>query len=329
MEVPMSSVRIELRAFSWDALPTVVDVINRSDAADGLDGGTSEAELGVWWRSPSVKPERHAFLAVVDSDVVGYGRVELQAGNEQTGFSTFNCRGKVLPSWRGRGVGTRIVAECERRARSRLDEAPTRTVYLRTFADKRQQDVAELLAAFDLKPVRYFFDMVYDAVESPAEPTYPPGYSARTFIPGEDEETTWRVIDTAFRDHWGYVPFPLEEWLHWIGSRYFDPELTILGVGPGGEVVGECLCMIYPENNRRRGREEGWIDSLAVLREHRKKGLGRALLVDGMHRLRARGCTHLLLGVDSENPTGALGLYESVGFRGWKTGVNFRKVLRE
>jgi mycothiol synthase len=241
----------------------------------------------------------------------------------------FHCAGRVDPSWRGRGVGTRLLSESERRARSWLDEAPTRTVYLDAFADKRQHDVAELYAAFDLKPVRYFFDMIYDAVETPAEPAYPPGYSARTFIRGEDEETSLRVMNTAFEDHWGYAPFPLEEWLYWVDTPVFDPELTVLGLGSGGDAVGVCLCTIDPARNQRRGREEGWIDSLSVLREHRKKGLGRALLLDGMRRLRARGCTHLMLGVDSENPTGALGLYESVGFREWKTGVNFRKVLRQ
>jgi len=329
MGVSMSDRGVELCAFTWDDLPTVVDVINRSEAADRLERGTSEQELRQSWTSPGVKPELHAFLAVVDSDVIGYGRIQLHAGNKQTGFSMFRCAGRVLPSWRGRGIGTLILTECERRARSRINEATTRTVYLDAFADKRQEDVAELYAAFGLRPVRYFFDMVYDAAETPPEPCYPPGHGARRYIRGRDEETTWRVMSTAFQDHWGYAPFPLEEWLYWVDSRVFDPELTTLGLSPAGEVVGVCLCIIDPARNRRRGREEGWIDSLGVLREHRGKGLGRALLLEGMRRLRRRGCMHLLLGVDTENPTGALGLYESVGFREWKTGVNFRKVLRE
>ena len=325
----MPDLHVELRAFSWDDLPTVVDLINRSDASDGLDRGTSEPLLRAQWALPGADPERHAFLVASGPDVIGYGRVDLRAGDQQSGFSTFQCFGRVLPAWRGQGVGTHILSESEKRARSRINEAPTETVYLEAYADRRQRDVGELFAAFDLRPVRYFFVMMYDAPELPGEPNYPPGYRARAFVSGRDEETMWRVINTAFRDHWGHVPFPLESWLHWIEGPMFDPDLALLGISPAGDVVGECLCLIDAEQNRRRGREEGWIDSLGVLREHRGKGLGRALLLEGMHLLRRVGCTHLKLGVDTENLTGALRLYQSVGFRKSKTGVTYRKLLRE
>lgn len=324
----MSDLNVKLRAFSWDDLTTVVDLVNRSDAADGLDRGTSEQLLRAQWESPGADPERHAFLVAVGSNVVGYGRLEFRAGDEEAGFSRFQCCGRVLPAWRAQGIGSRILSECQRRARARIDEAPTATVYLEAYADQRQQDAAELYAKFGLQPVRYSFVMVYDAPEIPAEPDCPPGYTVRPFIADQDEEATWRVLNTAFADHWGHLSFPLENWLHWLEGGLFDPDLAFLALSPTGDIVGECLCLIDADQNRRRGREEGWIDSLGVLREHRRKGLGRALLLQGMRALRRVGCTHLKLGVDAENPTGALGLYRSVGFRESKRGVTFRKVLR-
>ncbi|MGD2105036.1 MAG: GNAT family N-acetyltransferase, partial [Anaerolineae bacterium] len=314
--------------FCWDDVPAIVDVINRSDAVDRLGRDTSEDEVRTWWGAPRARPERHAFLAVVGPEVVGYGRIQLRAGDQQNGFSKIQCYGRVLPEWRGHGIGTCSVFECERRARARVGEATTATVYLEAYADERQEDVAELYAAFGLEPVRYFFDMVYDAREPPAKPGYPPGYSARTFACGRDEERTWRVINAAFSDHWGHIHIPLEEWLHWVDSALFDPNLAVLGIAPGGDVVGECLCTIDPEKNRWRGREEGWVDSLGVRREHRGRGLGRAMLLEGMAGLRRRGCTQFMLGVDSDNPTGAPHLYETVGFRKARTGVTYRKLLR-
>jgi len=324
----MKDVELTRRPFSWDDLPTVVELINRSDAEDGLERGTSEQLLRSQWAAPGAEPTEHAFLVDVESTPVGFGRVDLHPGDEATGFSKVQCFGRVLPAWRKRGIGTRIMAECERRAWERLEEATTEVVYLEAYADRRQKDVAGLFAAFGLQPARYFFDMTYDGDVIPAGPGLPVGYSARTFSWGEDEEVAWRVLDTAFRDHWGHTPLSYEHWLHWIRTGPFEDNLAVLVEAPDGQTVGLCLCFIDREANARRGREEGWIDVLGVLKEHRRRGIGRALLVEGMQRLRHRGCTHLLLGVDTENPTGALGLYESVGFEEWKVGVTYQKRLR-
>ena len=182
----MSELSFVLRPFVWDNLPTVVDLVNRSEAVDQVERGTSEGETRTWWRSPPGDPEQDAFLAVVDGEAVGYGRVVLSEGD---GFSRFHAEGTVVPDWRGRGVGTQILAECERRAVARIDEAATATVYFQAHADVRQQDVSELYARFGLTPVRYFFQMIYDAPQMPARPDYPPGYSVRNFVRAQDEET--------------------------------------------------------------------------------------------------------------------------------------------
>jgi mycothiol synthase len=321
----MPELNVVLRSFTWDDLRAVVDLVNRSEAVDQVERGTSEEETRTWWGSPPGDPERDAFLAVVAGEPVGYGRVVLTEGE---GFSRFAAQGTVAPRRRGRGIGMKILAECERRAVARIGEADATTVYLQAHADRSQQDVAELYACFGLTPVRYFFQMLYDSAEMPARPAYPSGYGVRNFVWDQDEETMWRVTNAAFQDHWGYTEDLLEEWLDWFDGDYFDPTLAFLGLDAPGRPVGICMCTIYPERNERLGRELGVVDVLGVLVDHRGRGLGRALLLEGMRALRRRGCTHLTLGVDSENPTGALRLYESVGFRECRTRVAFHKVLR-
>ncbi|MDY6875683.1 MAG: GNAT family N-acetyltransferase [Chloroflexota bacterium] len=322
------AVKVKLHPFTWDDLPTIVDIINRCDAVDGLERGTSESKLRDWWTRPHVNPEANGFIATVADKPAGYGLVGLRKGDERSGFSKFHAHGIVLPEYRRQGIGTRIMAECERRARARLDEAPTSTVYFNTWTDARLTGVVAMCTRLGMQPVRYFFEMVYDSPELPAAPLYPPGYGVRTFVRGQDEEITLRTFNTAFRDHWGHTESPLEEWLHWVNSEYFAPDLAYLGLDPTGKVAGLCLCKIYADENERVGREQGWVDELGVLREHRHIGLGRALLLEGMGALRRRGCTHILLDVDIKNPTGALRLYESVGFRAWKKAVTYRKTLR-
>ena len=322
-------VEVEFHPFTWDDLSTVVDIVNRCDAVDGLERGTSESELRSWWTSPEIDPQAGGFIVTVGGVPVGYGLTWLRKGDQRSGFSEFIADGIVLPEWRRRGVGTRIMAECERRAQARLVEAPMTPVYFRTWNDVRQADAIGLCERLGMRPVRYFFDMVYDSPEPPANPAYPPGYSVRTFVRGQDEETSWRVYNLSFRDHWGHVDTSLEEWLHWVNDKYFAPDMSYLGLDPSGEVVGMCLCNIFPEENERVGREQGWVDTLGVVREHRHIGLGRALLLEGMGVLRRRGCTHLVLGVDTENPNGALRLYKSVGFRVNQEEVAHRKTLQE
>ena len=75
-------------------------------------------------------------------------------------------------------------------------------------------------------------------------------------------------------------------------------------------------------------KNQGWVEDLGVLRQHRGRGVGRALLLEGIYGLERAGCGSVLLDVDAENPTGALYLYRSVGFRLYDKTAAWRKILR-
>jgi ribosomal protein S18 acetylase RimI-like enzyme len=60
----------------------------------------------------------------------------------------------------------------------------------------------------------------------------------------------------------------------------------------------------------------------------RKQGLGWALLLTGMQALQDEGMRRAMLGVDTENLTGALRLYEGAGFHPAKRSGAFRKTIR-
>ena len=58
----------------------------------------------------------------------------------------------------------------------------------------------------------------------------------------------------------------------------------------------------------------GYIQRLAVDPEHHGRGLGSALLLDGMHWLRRRGARHAVVNTQESNDA-ALALYERLGFK--------------
>ncbi|MEO8510990.1 MAG: GNAT family N-acetyltransferase, partial [Chloroflexota bacterium] len=74
------------------------------------------------------------------------------------------------------------------------------------------------------------------------------------------------------------------------------------------------LNIIDARENELLGVQRGWLDSVFVRRPWRRRGLGAALVARSLDVLRERGLTSAILGVDAENPTGALGLYERAGF---------------
>ena len=73
----------------------------------------------------------------------------------------------------------------------------------------------------------------------------------------------------------------------------------------GGVVVGETAWV--------EAGADGYIPSVGVLASHRRRGIGRALLRATFVRIAEAGLANATLSVDSENTTGAVGLYRSVG----------------
>jgi len=77
----------------------------------------------------------------------------------------------------------------------------------------------------------------------------------------------------------------------------------------GGEPVGFCQCNDeYVEDNR------GFINLLGVIQENQGLGIGEALLQTGISHCLTKGYDSVELNVDTGNESGALKLYEKVGF---------------
>src|SRR5262249_54962469 len=101
-----------------------------------------------------------------------------------------------------------------------------------------------------------------------------------------------------------------ESWRSYNLSDSEDPALWRIAWA-GDEVAGVCL------NRPAHGEDEtvGWVGTLAVRRAFRRRGLGEALLRDSFRIFAERGKRSAGLGVDAENTTGAVALYERVGMR--------------
>ena len=239
-----------------------------------------------------------------------------------------NIWGRVHPDHQGRGIATSLLRWAEVRARQAIPRAPhgARVAMLNWInsLDTAAQ-AAMLRAGFNL--VRHSYRMRIDLTEAPPAPVWPEGITLKAFDPDRDLEAVAWADREAFRDHWGFIVRPFEQDLqlfrHMLDEPRFDPSLWFMAMH-GAEVAGISLCDAWTEDDP----DMGWVGSLGVLRAYRKQGLGLALLRHSFGELYRRGIRAVGLGVDAQNLTGALRLYEKAGMRVNRQNNTYEKELR-
>ena len=226
----------------------------------------------------------------------------------------------VHPVHCGQGIGTELVRLTEARAREHIVLAPPRTrVAVNNWINALNPQARSLLEREGYTPVRYFFRMEIDFSEEPPAASWPDGASLWRGEADDDLRAFYETTEEAMADHWGHVAISFEEWRERRERSHFDPRLWFLALDDG-EPVAAVLCSISDGI--------GWIDTLAVRRSWRRRGLGFALLTHAFRELYGRGMRRFALVVDAESPTGATRLYERAGMRIGQQYATYSKELR-
>jgi mycothiol synthase len=314
------------RPYAGEAdLPAIVDLMNLR----ALETGYEQSDVdGVrhWISSPSVDPARDLRLwDDADGRLVGFGMlwVPLPGGDVVDG--RFNAC--TRPEARGQGLESAMIAWGSTQLQSVGRE---RGLPAQIYMGAPEQDTQEraMLEAHGFTVARYFFVMRRPLDQPIPEPQFPAGFTLRAMSHDRADVERWvEMYNLSFIDHWGFHPLTLERRLHRMSDPQYRPEQDLVGVAPDGTFAGFCVCFIDATDNALRGRKDGWIGVLGTRRGYRKIGLGRAMLLAGLHLLKREGMDTGVLDVDAENPTGALRLYESVGFTVDKTDIAYRKDL--
>ncbi|MFD1214371.1 GNAT family N-acetyltransferase, partial [Arthrobacter sp. GCM10027362] len=212
------------------------------------------------------------------------------------------------------GIGRAVYTwqrECQRR---RFVAAGTAGAVLRTMAEERNPAHTALLRSAGARAVRYFTEMTRPLSDPVPALPLPAGFGFATLDP-EDSEAVRLAHNEAFADHWGSEPRDPARWALTVRHPQLKPEwsMSVLETATG-ETVAYQLASFDPEYRHRSGYDEGFTDLLGVRRAWRGRGLASALLAEAMRRFRAGGMAHAGLGVDTANPSGALALYERMGY---------------
>jgi GNAT superfamily N-acetyltransferase len=290
-------------------------LVQACDRAIYGDSDWTAAELREEWRGLDLA--RDAWVAEHEGRLAGLMHLYDQRGGRML------ADGYVHPELTGRGAGSRLLQAAEERALDRTGTVPTdvratiETAHL--VGDPR---APRLLACRGYAHVRTFHRMVIDLDGELPEPVFPDELELRPFDPERDAHALHAALDEAFAEEWGYEPRDPAEWRERVlDVEQFDPSLFLV-LWDGDEIAAASV------NYAKRLGDWGFIAMLGVRLPWRRRGLGLALLRKSFRRFAERGETTAALGVDSQNPTGARGLYERAGMRVlWRADV-WRKELR-
>lgn len=314
---------ITIRPYSPADLPALVEVINRAVAHDGEDQFTTLDTLRAHAERFYVNPQDNWFVAATpEGRVIGFAAAELdpRIGKGWGG-------GYVDPDFRRQGVGSRLLATVEERFRARAEAElpPGMPLVVMRFCSDTNTAAHTLLDRAGFKVVRLSWFMRIELAGPLDAPPLPGGIAFRPCDWDRDARAVFDAQEEFFRDNWGYHAPPFDIWQAIIREEVpFDPILWLVAVDASDQIVG--LCLPRAKSNDHPG--VGWIDTVGVRADYRKRGLGSALLRHGFRVLSERGFTSAELEVDSENRSGAVALYERAGMYVRKCYLIHRKTLR-
>jgi len=299
-------------------------VANAARFADGEEWITSEAQFRAYYENLSnCDPATDVVVAERDGRIVGYGRASWY--EELDGRRLYDPTVFAHPD-EGRSLLAALMAAMEARCRQIAATHPDGAKELQTDAVDHAAVRVALINELGYQPVRYGYQMVRPNLDDLPDAPLPDGLEVRP-VHADQLRTIFDAEVEAFRDHWG-ASIPTEADYQQFLTDPVSGDHSVWRVAwSGDDVAGMVRGFINKAENERYGRQRGWVENISVRRPWRRRGLARALIAATITALRERGMTEGALGVDTENPSGALGLYQSCGFAVTRRETVYRKPL--
>ena len=291
---------VEIREATTDEAPAIADLLNEhADAAFG-ETDVAAAEVRHWFGIEKI------WIRVADRDgsLVGYVDGVRRGANRALDLDV-------------RTLDPDAAAEL-----MAAGEAHAGTGAVRIVVQGDDALLREVVERGGWQRLRSSYQMRIELSDDLPEPSWPEGISVRTMEPGEERQV-YEANNAAFADHWDFHAQSFESWSSdAFGRENSDPTLIWLAED-GKELAGLSANGWHFSGDP----QFGWIGSLGVRPEWRRRGLATALLHQSFRDFGSRGATRVGLGVDAQNTTGAVKLYERVGMHVARRNDTYEKQL--
>jgi len=290
-------------------LPGMADVINARVVEEGEGEHATVASLVENY--DHLKNCDVATDMVVAEDesgrVVGYARTFWADVGE--GYRSYYAAFEALAEVDGLGRDMAEWAVSRAEAIAATHDHPDRRIV--TWANETGSR-AKVVAALGYEAFSWSAYMVRSHLRDIPDAPLPAGLEIRP-VADDQLRAIWASDIEAFRDHRGYVEQTETDWERFLDEAAIGTSLWQIA-WDGETVAGQVRTRVNDGEAERLGRRRAWTEDISTRRDWRGKGVASALIAASLRQLADQGFDEAALGVDLDNPTGALGVYEHMGY---------------
>lgn len=306
---------------AWTQLTNQLAVIDESDEFYEAEDLLEELH------EPGVEP-KHDTVAIWNAgEMIGFGQIRV--GQQlRDGLCRISLGGGLLEPFRRKGLGRKLLGILEDHGISKAVALhPDTDLALDMWGHRVGHGAGMLAESMEYTAARYFQDMEVSVDNFRQQSTdWNQDLNLRVLPFSAAFSENVRLLDNeAFSDHWGSTPKTPEEWEFMISARTFCADRSLILMGKS-EPTGTDQVLSYVLASEWTPGEL-YVARVGTRRSSRGQGYAGKLLSAVLQGAFENGFTKVELSVDAQSPTGAVGLYERLGFTLIRTGVMYRKIV--
>ncbi len=217
-----------------------------------------------------------------------------------------NLRFEIDPQHRSAQLNKEIIAWGVACVRKRNIEAGVQSTLDASFSVEQSWQIS-LLEQFGFVPADFRTLQFERSLRTPLlAPIFPSGFLLRCTAGEHEVDQLVALHRAAF----GTDNMTVAQRLAIMHGAQYERELDLVVVAPNGELAAFCICGLA---ELAESEISGFTDPLGTHPQYQQRGLGKAIIMAGLHRLKKRGATKATLRTSSTNLP-MQGLAAALGF---------------